>query len=299
MTLTISFRMISDARAVPKGGLFSLAKARQGVARVARVSFGPERRAARLSTIVQSKLQAASSAEADILAAELAALDASIGSLQGQLRSAEASRSKEREVQAAYESEIASLNANLAMRQPEQEAEMNEEEAREVQRMLSRVETLREDAAHLTLTLTERKGEIEGLKRQLAEFEESSEPAFAYAGGSLKEREADGGVATLEAPNWGNDWGSNTIPSYMLGRRLPEAPAAFNPAVADAPPQPIKDNIIRELSAPGLLLAAGAMGIGRVWNVVKQAFPPEGHRWLDLSAISLVLGAACYAAYQR
>lgn len=69
----------------------------------------------------------------------------------------------------------------------------------------------------------------------------------------------------------------------MLGRRLPEAPAAFNPAVADAPPQPIKDNIIRELSAPGLLLAAGAMGIGRVWNVVKQAFPPVSQDMLSIA----------------
>ena len=61
--------------------------------------------------------------------------------------------------------------------------------------------------------LQERKHEISSLKRQLEEFQESAEPVRALAAVNMREREGDaGGVATLERPNWGNDWSTSTIP---------------------------------------------------------------------------------------
>lgn len=73
-------------------------------------------------------------------------------------------------------------------------------------------------ADQVRLHIQERKAEIDGLRQQLSEFEESAEPLRAYALTGLREREGEsGGVGVLDRddaadtfklPNWTNDWGS-------------------------------------------------------------------------------------------
>ena len=99
------------------------------------------------------------------------------------------------------------------------------------------------------MSAQERKGEIDSLKQQLSEFEESAQPLRAYALAGLREREAEaGGVATLDRDDdsntkWDNDWGR-----IQLNRQRPGCVVISRPGPVDGHDDAWLRNMLETLS---------------------------------------------------
>ncbi|KAK9799733.1 hypothetical protein WJX73_005913 [Symbiochloris irregularis] len=256
-------------------------------------------------SIQSVKSQSDASSEMVALKADLALLDASISSAQSQLVQWEGSNASGWEMEAAYKEQIEALTADI---QACKQGQQDEGESAEVRQMLAKAENLREEAANLSLVLTERKAEIDSLRQQLSEFEESAEPLRAYALLGLRERGAEsGGVAVLDRgsdpaafklpDDWSNDWSSTQL------QRGPETlmpPSRPTPAsVAVAAPEEGGRGALRGPGLPGLVLTAAALAIGRIWTALKNDLPQRLGIWLDLGAFTVMAGAAGYESFTK